>query len=180
MVNSFAQTKNEKESRIQLTEFPEKAKATLSKIPEKAKRIRHYRETDGDKLSFESKFKYRGNWFSVEFNNKGSIEDIEILVKEKELSTTIKSHIKSYLDGNSDSYEIIKIQEQYNYSETVLETQFLSSILEQRDELSSNYEVIVALKSAKIWVIKEMTFNSNGKFLNARVLQQDSYEYIMY
>ncbi|MDG5490405.1 hypothetical protein [Psychroserpens sp. SPM9] len=175
-----AQTKNEKESRIPLTEFPNESQILLKTIIKKVKRSRFYKETDGSKLSFESKFKYNKYWFSVEFNNLGTLEDIEVLVKEKHLSKPVKTAIRSYLKTNTTKYEIIKIQEQYVYSSDHSEATFLNSILENRTTLSSNYELIVAMKSQKTWELKELTFDEKGDFIKARNLQQDSYEYIMY
>lgn len=178
--NLEAQTKNEKESRIQLSHFPEQAQSVLNTLTTQAKRIRYYKETDGNKLSFESKFKYKGHWHSVEFSNLGALEDIEVLVKEKQLAKPVKTAIRSYLKTNATKYDIIKIQEQYVYSGNHSGVAFLNSILENRKTLSSNYEIIVAMKSQKSWKLKELTFDEHGAFINARNLQQDSYEYIMY
>lgn len=175
-----AQTKNEKESRVSLSQFPENAQTQLNIIPKKAKRIRYYKESDGEKQSFETKFKYEKYWYSVEFNNSGILEDIEVRIKERQIPDSIKTEIKTYIGNRSDKFDLIKIQEQYIYVDSISETQFLNSILENRATTVSNYEIIVAIKSNKIWELKEMTFDSKGAFLNARNLQQSSYEYIMY
>ncbi len=177
-----AQTKNEKESRVERTQFPEAAQTVLNAFPKKAKRARFYKETDGNKLSFESKFKFKKHWYSVEFNQKGILEDIEVTIKKRELSEATLKNIIIYLEQNSQKYDIIKIQEQYVYTNSNKGTQvnFLESIVNHRKTKASNYEIIIAIKTESDWLLQETTFDCNGRFLNARTLQPDSYEYIMY
>ncbi len=179
-VSLWGQTKNEKESRVQLTQFPEPAQLVLEQTPDAAKRTRYYRETDGEKLSFESKFKFNSHWYSVEFSAKGVLEDIEVLIKSHDLPERQRDAIESYLEANSNKFEIIKIQEQYRFETPFSGVEFLNHILEQRTNTASYYELIVALKIKKEWFLKEMTFDPDGRFINARTLQPDSYEYIMY
>ena len=71
----FCQTKNEKEKRIPLAEFPEAAKAVIKNLPDDCKRLKFYKETDGEKQSFEVKFKYKRKRYSLEFSEDGNIED---------------------------------------------------------------------------------------------------------
>lgn len=175
-----AQTKNEKESRISLNEFPENAQTLIYTIKSNVKRIRYYKETDGDKQSFETKFKYKKHWYSIEFDSSGILEDIEITINKKVLKSVTKDNIYYYLEANSDKFDIIKIQEQYLYKNNTSEAEFINSILKNRDNISSNYEIIVALKTSKFWELKEITFSATGEFLSIRTLQQDSYEYILY
>ncbi|MFT4780806.1 MAG: hypothetical protein ACJAZK_001467 [Psychroserpens sp.] len=176
----IAQNKNEKEFRISMDQYPKNTQIVLLNIPKNAKRIRHYQETDEKKLSYESKFKFKKYWFSVEFNSDGVLEDIEKTIKEKELEKTVKEALYLFLETQASKYSIIKIQEQYLYSSKILEVDFLNAILRSSCSINSNYEIIIAIKSDKEWQLKEMTFDSNGRFLNARHLQPDSYEYIMY
>lgn len=179
-LNLSSQTKNEKEFRIELDAFPEPSQTVVNTIIDTVRRIRHYKEIDGENSSYETKFKYGKHWFSVEFNAFGVLEDIEVLVKEREVNTEINTKINSYLKTHYSKYDFLKIQEQYLFNKSESPQQFLKSILEQRKDTLSNYEIIVALKTNGNWEIKEMTFDENGIFLKERTLQQDSYEYIMY
>ena len=175
-----AQTKNEKESRVERTQFPEATQATLNAFPKNVKRTRYYKETDGEKLSFETKFKYKKHWYSVEFNKDGILEDIEIVVKERELSEVTLKSIEAYFKENSEKFDIIKVQEQYLYEVNGSQADFVKSITENRKTTASNYEIIVAIKIESDWLLQEVTFDPNGQFQNTRTLQTDSYEYIMY
>lgn len=179
-LNVSGQTKNEKESRIPLEQFPEKAQSHIKNILENTKRIRHYEEIDGDFKSYESKFKYKKHWHSVEFDKDGKLEDIEVTVKERHLTKQTLNNITSYLKKRYEKFDFIKIQEQYLFDDSIGHTNFIYYILENRASTNSNYEIIIALKTDRNWSIKEMTFDSEGTFLNERTIQQDSYEYIMY
>lgn len=176
----YGQSKNERESKISKTDFPISAQQTLSVLPEKAKRIKYYQETDGDKTSFECKFKLHHFWYSVEFNKDGKLEDIEVKVRSHQLSKSISTTINNYLEQNCDNYDIIKIQEQYVQNAVTSDIEFLKSTLSDREKTESNYELIVALKKDKQWNLNEMTFDKSGVFINYRALQTNSYEYIMH
>ncbi|MBR9845095.1 MAG: hypothetical protein GYB35_02810 [Algicola sp.] len=179
-VSLSAQTKNEKESRIQLSEFPENAQILIQPIISDVRRIKHYKEIDGEYVSFESKFKYKKYWYSVEFSRLGILEDIEVEIKERNLESIISKTINLYLKENFIKYDIIKIQEQYVADSSTEDTSFLKSVLENRNVLNSNYELIIAVKSSEDWQLKEMTFGPKGEFLSSRNIQQGSYEYILY
>ncbi|MGB3605755.1 hypothetical protein [Psychroserpens sp.] len=179
-LNLSAQNKVEKESRIEVDELPQTIVTVLSTLPEDAKRIRYYKETDGDKHSFESKFKFRRHWHSVEFSNFGILEDIEITVKERDIPDLVKLVISNYLNAQSQKFNFIKIQEQYIFDPNQTVIPFLNSVVTNRMQMQCNYEIIVALKQNTVWQLKEMTFDSKGEFMNSRTIQPDSYEYIMY
>lgn len=176
----FGQSKNEKESKVLRTDFPIAAQQLLSLTPDNAKRIKFYQETDGDKSSFECKFKLHHFWYSVEFDQEGTLEDIEVKVRKHQIQESIRTTINNYLDQNSDKYDIIKIQEQYVYDGTLPAIEFYKSTLSNRNSISSNYEIIVALKRNKSWTLNEMTFDINGRYIKSRELQTNSYEYIMH
>lgn len=180
MTFSFGQNKNEKEIKISKTEFPQNAQQLLNSLPEQAKRIRYFKELDGDKSSFECKFKYQKLWHSIEFAVSGKLEDIEITVREHHIPKSILGNIEDYLNENSEKHDIIKFQEQYIYTTTRTEVDFLNSIITNRKLIASNYELIIALKIDRQWVLKEITFGHTGEFLSSRALQTDSYEYIMH
>ena len=88
-----AQNKEEFEKRIDAKAVPENAVEAIQPFLKEAKRIRWYHEYDGDKESFECKFKKFGYWFSVEFDKEGLLEDVEIKIKYHTLPHDIKEKI---------------------------------------------------------------------------------------
>lgn len=68
--------KNEVEVSIRPHEMPEKSVRLLTSVLRDARRVRFYRETDGEQVSYESKLKWRGDAYSIEFHADGSLMDI--------------------------------------------------------------------------------------------------------
>lgn len=179
-ISLSSQTKNEKESRIQLSEFPQNAQSTMHSIIEDVKRVRHYKEIDNDQVSFESKFKYKRHWYSAEFSRLGILEDVEVTIKKSDLDEDIFKTIIAYLKNTFLKHDIIKIQEQYVIDSSTDAKDFITTVFENRQAINSNYEIVIAVKTENHWELKEMTFGFKGEFLSSRHIQQGSYEYIMY
>lgn len=175
-----AQIKNEKEQRIQLSEFPEGAKSIIHNLPKGCKRFKYYIETDGDKLSFEAKFKFNKKRYSIEFTEDGQIEDVEFIVKLKHVKPSIKKNINSYFNLTFKTYKFIKLQNQYVYNSDKNQLQFLNDVLFQKQKSLPNFEIIAEIKINKQREVREFTFNNKGEFANYRILNPDSYEHVLY
>lgn len=176
----LCQTKNEKEERVSLSEFPEAAQKVIKVLPEQCKRINFYKETDGEKHSFEAKFKYKGKRYSLEFSQQGIIEDLEITTKFKTLNESIKTKINAYFTSNYTKHKHIKIQQQYVYNSQIEPSTFTNNILTQSSNQTPNFEIIAEVKANKKRYLGEFTFNQTGDFLNFRTLKATSYEHVLY
>jgi len=175
-----SQTKNEIEKRINLSELPETAQILVSKLPSNCMRLRFYMETDGDKQSFEAKFKHRKKLYSLEFSENGIIEDIEVVTKFKRIKEATKKRINNYFSESYTKHRLIKIQRQYIYSNEYNSIDFVKNILSENSKAKTNFEIIAEVKLEKARAIKEFTFNNYGTFLNFRVLKPTSYEHVLY
>lgn len=177
---STAQTKNEKEDRITLQELPNLVQTTIKALPKNCKRIRFYKETDNEKISYEVKFKFKKTYYSIEFNALGHIEDIEVTTKFKNVNTAISSKITTYLAINFIQHRFIKIQKQYVYVATKTPINFMTEVLSKKIDETAQYEIIAEVKTNINRTKREFTFSSDGKFLNFRILNPSSYEYVLY
>lgn len=175
----WSQTKNEQEERVSLNAFPSKAITVINTLPNTCKRLRFYKEIDGSKESFEVKFKYKKQRYSIEFSTDGTIEDIEVITKLKHIDDTVKTTIKNYYKTSFLKHKFIKLQEQYVYNTTMKATNFVSGVLAKTTTIS-NYEIIAEVKSESKRNIREFTFNANGDFVNSRLLNPSSYEHVLY
>jgi hypothetical protein len=175
-----SQTKNEKEERIELKDFPQKAVDVLLALPKDCKRLKFYKETDGTKQSFEAKFKYNKQRYSLEFSNEGVIEDIEVTVKPKNIEDSVTTLIKSYFKRSYKRAKLIKTQKQYVYNESLNSVKFLNQVLSKSSSVEVNYEIIAEVKSKTERNIREFKFDKNGNFLNYKILNPDSYEHALY
>jgi hypothetical protein len=175
-----SQTKNEKEERVELKTFPEKAIKVLETLPEDCKRLRFYKETDGSKQSFEAKFKYKKQRYSIEFNSSGTIEDIEVGLKPKDIENAVASEIRAYFKTTYKRSKLIKIQKQYVFNPVLNPIDFLRDVLAKRSRMDINYEIIAEVKSDSKRNIREYTFDSSGSFLNYKIIHPGSYEHALY
>lgn len=175
----LAQTKNEREERVDLSDFPEAAQQVLQQLP-KTKRLKFYKETDGNIKSFEAKFKYKKRHYSLEFSTNGSIEDIEIIVKEQELPALFKSKIDTYFNANFSKTKLIKIQKQYVYKAGDSTNDFIKAALKNQSNAVINYEIIAEITEKAKRSLREFTFNSNGQFINSRTIILPSYGHVLY
>lgn len=176
----FSQTKNEKEERISESEFPASAIEVIKSLPDDCRRLKFYKETDGDKQSFELKFKHKRKRYSLEFSNKGTIEDIEVLTKFKIINDDIKIKINDYFISSFAKHKVIKAQLQYVYPSELDAITFINDILNNTSSEAPNFEIIAEIKSDKKRDIREFTFNESGEFVNFRILNPDAYEHVLY
>ncbi len=177
---SNAQNKYEREHRIRKVQFPEKALGYISEKLEDAKRIRFYKETDSAKISFEAKFKKDRLWYSVEFDQEGVLEDIEILIKPVDIPDESFARIEAYLSAAFSKYRIRKLQQQYPISkdekiETTVKNAFQNLMLP-----SINYELIVDGKKSSAFEQFEILFDSEGQFKSIRKSLPPNYDHVLY
>ena len=177
---AFAQDKKiEREEDIKKSQLPVKAQEYLNvNIPENSRKIRLYYETDGEEESFEAKFKFKKNRYSVEFNEQGSLEDIEVLIEKDKLEKELRKKIETYLDERNDRFKIEKIQAQYLSGGANTRELLPGGI--NKDLIPDNYELIVATKNDGKLKKFEMLFDEDGNFKNEREILRNSYDYLIF
>ncbi|WP_136480402.1 hypothetical protein [Cognatitamlana onchidii] len=177
---SFSQSKNEREERIPSSEFPEEAHRYFNGITDKVNYLKFYRETDGDKKSYEAKFKLNKLYYSVEFSTEGVLEDIEIIIKKKHIPKPVLEQIEHYLDTNFERSRFIKIQKKYVNNTSKNDKQFIDYIIENPESINTHYEIIAETKSRNDHQLRELTFTNLGEFKKSRKVSSSSYEHALY
>lgn len=177
---SFSQSKDEQEQRIDLEQFPKEAQLLLKDLPNDSKKLKFYRETDSLKVSYEAKFKYKKRFFSVEFDNTGKLEDIEVIIKNKKLDKTLLEALTNFYNTNYKSFKFIKIQQQYVPKYNPTNALILELLNGNSSSYKTNYEIIAEVKSNSKREIREFTFDDKGQLIRSRPLKPSSYEHIMY
>ncbi len=182
LLGTFAHSqekKIEKEEDIDRNNMPENAQKYLQdNIPEKSRKIRFYYETDGDKESYEAKFKFRKNRYSVEFNERGILEDIEVVIKKENLDRSLRKKIDAYLEKENDRFRIEKIQAQYIAGGINTKELLPGGI--KKELTPDNYELIVATKNAGKLKKFEMLFDAEANFKSEREILRNSYDYLIF
>lgn len=176
---AFCQAKYERESRIDQDGFPQSALSRIELYLQDARRIRFYQETDSVKQSFEVKFKKGKLHYSVEFDEKGALEDIEFTIAKNDLPEESWERINDYLKHNFSKYRIKKIQQQYPLkdgqpNETIREA-FQNLLLPY-----INYEFVFMAKNGKSFQMFEALFNSEGHLITLRKSFSSSYDHVLY
>jgi hypothetical protein len=157
---AFSQEKFEKEYRLKPSEVPEKS-VKLVKSWGFNKKIKWYAEESNDGKTFEAKTCYKKHNFSIEFDKKGALLDIEKKVKLSELSEEMQQKIKESLSKKFKKYSIKKIQIQYSGEEDKMHTE----IFKPEKILSTahlKYEIIVKGKKENRFKSYELLINNLG------------------
>lgn len=175
-----AQNKYEREYRIRKSQFPSTAMDLIDDTLEDAKRIRFYRETDSTKISYEAKFKKDRLWYSVEFDEDGTLEDVEILIKEVDIPSDPFGKILKYLDNSFTKYRIKRIQQQYPISKEEPTVKTIRNAFQNLILPGINYEFIVAGKKDKEYFDYELLFGSDGSFKKMRKSLPPNYDHVLY
>ncbi len=178
--NIQSQNKYEREYRIKKNQFPTNALTFIEDQLKDARQIRYYRETDSAKISYEAKFKLDRLRYSVEFDEQGQLEDVEILIKEIDIPNSSMAEITQFLDSEFTKYRIRRLQQQYPVSEHESIEQTLKNAFQNLLIPSIRYELIIAGKKTRGFEDFEILFNAEGKFLEMRKSLPANYDHILY
>lgn len=176
---TMSQDKYEREFRIRKSQFPTAALDVMESELQEVKRLKFYKETDSAKTSFEAKFKKDRLWYSVEFDEKGHLEDIEVLIKEVDIPSDALAKMITYFESQFSKYRIKRIQQQYPANQEQLKETFRNAF--QNLLLPSlNYELIVAGKVDKNYFDYEILFDAEGNFKKIRKSLPPNYDHVLY
>jgi hypothetical protein len=179
-LGAVAQTKTEFEKRIPTDSFPKAAQMLVKQLPKNVKKQQCFKEFSKETISYEIKLLYNGRHFSIEFNEYGDLEDVEIDVKEKTMTAKIHKEIAQHFKGNHKKYRWLKIQEQYNYDKTEDALDFIWHIMEGQIKKPPFYEIVAEVKKNRSFVLKEYNFDANGKKIAERDIDPESYAHVLY
>lgn len=178
-VQLMAQNKYEREFRIKKSQFPEKALAYIDTELQEARHIRFYQETDSAKISYEAKFKKDRLKYSVEFDEDGTLEDIEILIEPVDIPDEALANIKRHLEDTFTKHRIRRLQQQYPVTDkdakTVVKEAFQNLMLPY-----IKYELIVAGKKEQGYEQFEILFDAGGNFEKSRKSLPPNYDHVLY
>ncbi len=176
---TFGQEKREWERRIERSEFPDSALELIIPYLDGANKIKFYLERDQDKRSYEVKLKKRRLRYSIEFDQHGVLEDVEVRIREVDIPNESFEAIRSDLGQQFSAYRIRKIQQQYpNINanpQEILKKAFQNLLIPEL-----NYEIIIAGKEAKRYQTYEFLYNAEGGFLNKRIVRPIDKDHVLY
>ncbi len=170
------EVKKEQESRVESQDFPAESERWVRALSQNCKNLKFYKEVDGDKTSYELKCKCDDGKRSIEFSEKGALEDVEIIARAKKINKSVLKSIQKTLDSITSKNRIEKIQEQYfpkSGSPDTFKLRIKNADLD-------GYELIVAFKEKRKIYRKELQFDRNGKLLNSRDIKRLEYDFLLF
>ena len=176
---TLGQSKFEKEERINREELPKTVKELLPLIDGLAKRTRYYRETDGAKKSYEIKFKHHKSKYSVEFDDDGTLEDIEVVVSQSDVPQSTLLLIENDLRNDFTRFKFKKIQEQFSYPNGLTPAQTIKSVIKGTLAITG-YEIVVSGKTKTGHERYEFFFDDGGHRIKKRKILSRGYDHIMF
>jgi hypothetical protein len=178
VVSLQAQIKYEREHRIKKSQFPDAGLTLINGKLKNVKRLKFYKEIDSITKSYEAKFKKNRLWYSIEFDQDGKLEDIEITIKAIDIPNESYDAVQLYLDENFKSYKIKKIQQQYVAD--VDEDKTLNDAFQNLLLPSLNYEIMVTGKKGNSYENFEILFDAMGAFKTIRKSLPPNYDHVLY
>lgn len=167
--------KSEGEKRIEKAAFPAAAIPWIDVIAQ-GRKIKYYQEYNADNLSFEAKFKFKRHRYSMEFSKDGTLEDVEIEVRKKNIEKSVLDLIKARLDQEAQRWRIEKIQLQF-----VPNTNNLTEL--QASIKSGDYqyiEMVVAFKADRKIYRREFLFTRDGTITQERGIKKIAYDFLLF
>ena len=160
----YSQEKIEVEERIKKKDVPANALAWIEKTFDLNKRVKWYFEETSGKISYEAKFYYDYQKYSVEFSSDGTIEDVEIVYRLSELDPEDKKSLTKALNKIRKS-KINKIQLQYSGHPELVSRSFRKGFF---NAVEKKYEVEFYGELEGKHAFWEGTFTAWGELINYR------------
>tara|TARA_B100001146_G_C16176791_1_gene432730 strand:- start:583 stop:1176 length:594 start_codon:yes stop_codon:yes gene_type:complete len=175
----FTQHKYEWEHRIRKAQFPDEALQLISEKLQDAKRVKFYKETDSTKVSYEAKFKKDRLHYSIEFDENGVLEDVEILIKPVDIPDDSYTKMTKYLGNSFKKYRIRRMQQHYSVGKEGVE-KTLRNAFQNLMLPSIKYELIVAGRKDDGYEQFEILFDAEGNVEKIRKSLPPNYDHVLY
>jgi len=174
--------KDEIEETISRDEMPVLALDALKEFVENqtVSGIEYFRETDGETTTFEVKLEWQNDQYSIEFNEAGSLLDIEQLVEFNEIPEEVQQRINQMLEDQYTRYRITRVQKQFIAEEEDDEGEDVIEDLSENDldDLLLRYEIEVEGQNRREMGAFEMLFDSSGELIQRRRIVRRSLDNI--
>ncbi|MCF0051806.1 hypothetical protein LXM25_17195 [Dyadobacter sp. LJ53] len=173
----LAQKKYEREYSIKPDAVPQKAMEFVTSVFKKPK-IHWYREESLTGKTIEAKLKSSGKRFSIEFDEAGNIQDVEILSGISKMNAKGRTNLEDTLSKVFSRYKIDKTQIHWSGSAQALK----ESLNQDRavNDVLIRYELIVKGYRDKIETYFEVLAESDGTIVRISEIVQRNTDNLMY
>lgn len=173
----LGQKKYEREFRIKPKNVPKKATKFISSVFEKSK-IHWFSEESLTGKSIEAKLKSSGKRYSIEFDEAGNIEDVEILSSISKMHSKGQKKLTDSLNKEFSRYKIVKTQLHWKGSaeslkKSIIENKVVKGVL-------IRYELIVKGTRSKRENYFEVLSESDGSIVSLMEIVQRNVDNLIY
>ncbi|MBD0258914.1 MAG: hypothetical protein ICV83_24615 [Cytophagales bacterium] len=174
--------KNEVETSIAREAMPEKSLKLLEPVLAEARKVRFYRETDGEQVTYESKVKWKGHQYSIEFEQDGSLLNAEKLVRYGSLPGEVREAVNGRLKKEFGKYKVRRTQVQYSAGESGLSDAEVIGRLgrPKPEDVTVRYELEVDAVIPPNLGAYELLFDAEGNVLERRKITRRPLDNILY
>ena len=173
----LAQKKYEREYSIKPNAVPERALGFVSSVFKNAK-VHWYREESLTGKSIEAKLKDSGKRYSIEFDETGRIQDVELLSKASQISPKGRVTLWENLKKEFSKYKIVKTQLHWNGSESDLKQALLTSTVSPG--IVNRYELVLRATRGTKTGYFEILCETNGAIVNISEIVQRNADNLIY
>lgn len=172
-----AQNKDEREYKIQPSEVPTSALRFIRESFSDEK-VNWYFERNGSERSIEAKIRKSKTLYSVEFDTLGNIQDIELLIKIKEIPKALLNTINRSLEGQFSRFKVRKTQKQWVANAPDL--QRLIKGESPQGKYQTNYEIVIIGRKDKRSDQYELLYNEDGDLIRKQKIIENSQQHLIY
>ncbi|MEZ4984233.1 MAG: hypothetical protein R2795_04215 [Saprospiraceae bacterium] len=159
------QVKYEREYRVAATDFPENAQQFIAGCETKGK-VKWLKEEHSEGYSWEAKFRKAGKHYSVEFDSLGQLQDVETIVRQREIDTAVWDAIHRALEARLGTTKVIRLQEQWTGNAAMLQRAILAGTAQPG--ITTCFEVECTARDRKHFRAYEVLTDAKGAILLVR------------
>lgn len=173
----YSQTKIEREYGMKPGNVPKSALNYVSQLFPAGK-IKWYVEKSESGESIEAKIKNNGNFYSIEFDFTGKLQDIETIVGFNSLSEMLQKSISEALKAKFRRIKILKVQRQWSGSPEAM--QFLVAGKNSSKNYMTRYEIVFRGIKNKSTSDYEVLFDDQGKLIKMLKIINQNNPHLLY
>ncbi|TDE09165.1 hypothetical protein [Dyadobacter psychrotolerans] len=173
----LGQQKYEREFGIKPNAVPEMAVEFVSSVFKKSK-IHWYGEQSLTGKSIEAKLKYSGKRYSIEFDESGHIQDVEIISSISKMNSSGQAKLKDSLSISFSHYKIVKTQVHWQGPERILKESLLENMAVKG--VLVRYEIILKGFRDRIERYFEVLSENDGTVVSIKEIVQRNTDNLIY
>lgn len=176
---AFAQDRQEREYRIQKSQFPNLASDFMF-IGSTIKKVRYYREVDSSKTTYAIKFKKDRLYYHIHYDASGNLMNSGFRVKEIDIPQETYTKIKTYLSDTFKKFKIKRIWQQYPIDNNKIENNPLKNTFQNLLLASNEYKLMVRAKKQDKAKDYELWFDSEGDLKQIQTALPTNRDHVLY